>query len=165
MRGLAGGKTRRAVLAAIALCSLVFAVSACGDDDDDSSGSDEAATTTEETASAEEVTVTATEYDFELSATPTAETQSIVFDNQGKEGHVLIFARLGEGYTVDEAFELEGKKGSAVTLVETAAKPGKSETVEVKEPLEPGSYAMLCPIGGPKGIHYELGQLEEFEIG
>ena len=29
----------------------------------------------------------------------------------------------------------------------------------------PGTYAMLCPIGGPKGIHYELGQLEEFDIG
>jgi hypothetical protein len=163
MRGLAGGKARRAALAAIALCLLVFAVSACGDDDDDASGTDEAAT--EATASAEEVTVTATEYDFELSATPTAETQSIVFDNQGKEAHALIFARLGEGYTVDEAFELEGKKGSAVTLVETGAEPGKSQTAEITEPLEPGSYAMLCPIGGPKGIHYELGQLEEFEIG
>ena len=94
-----------------------------------------------------------------------AETKTIVFDNQGKEPHALIFARLGEGFTVDEAFELEGRKGSAVTLVESGAEPGKSTTTEVKGPIEPGSYAMLCPIGGPKGIHYELGQLEEFEIG
>ena len=32
------------------------------------------------------------------------------------------------------------------------------------KPLKPGSYAMLCPIGGPQGPHYKLGQLQEFEI-
>jgi hypothetical protein len=35
----------------------------------------------------------------------------------------------------------------------------------VDGPLEPGNYAMLCPIPGPGGkAHYQLGQLEEFTL-
>ena len=44
------------------------------------------------------------------------------------------------------------------------APPGKTVTVEITKPLKPGQYAMLCPIGGPQGPHYKLGQLQEFEI-
>jgi hypothetical protein len=168
MRELVGGRAARGAAITLAAFALGFGLNACGDDDDEDSGDDSAAVeetaTTEETADATNVTVTATEYDFELSATPTAETETITFDNQGKEPHALIYARLGEGFTVDEAFELEGEKGSATTLAEAGAKPGKSVDVPVKGEAEPGSYAMLCPIGGPDGIHYELGQLEEFEI-
>lgn len=118
----------------------------------------------EDTASAEEVTVTAEEYSFDLSATPTAETKSVIFDNQGKEFHVLIFARINEGFTVDEAIKLEGREGSAELIAEAEAPPGEATTVEIKKLIEPGEYAMLCPIGGPEGSHYKLGQLEEFEI-
>ena len=159
----------------IAACSLagvallgggVFA--GCGDDDDDEAASEATTTTTE--ASVEEVTLTADDnggnYTFELSATPTAETKSIVFDNQGSEPHALIYARLGEGFTVDEAYELEGRKGSATTLIgDAGAGPGETKTFPVKGEVEPGNYAMLCPIPGPGGKpHYQLGQLEEFEI-
>lgn len=156
-----GGQRKFASLAIAG--ALAFGVAACGDDDE---GSSESEATTEEAASSEEVTLTATEYDFELSATPTAETQSVTFDNQGEEPHVLIFARISDDYTIDEAFELEGEKGSATEVTKVAeAGPGESVEVEVEEPLEPGSYAMLCPIPGPKGEpHYKLGQLEEFEI-
>ncbi|HEX2129258.1 MAG TPA: hypothetical protein VHF58_08585 [Solirubrobacterales bacterium] len=157
----------RLVALATAL-TLTGGLVACGDDDEDSA--DSAATTeateTEDTSS---VTLVADDaggnYTFELSATPTAETEEIVFDNQGEQPHVLIFARLGEGFTVDEAFELEGRKGSAETLVEADAGPGKSKTVPIDGTLEPGNYAMLCPIPGPGGkAHYELGQLEEFTL-
>ena len=142
----------------------------CGDDDDDDAASDEA--TTEETtteAVVEEVTLTADDaggnYTFELSETPTADTTSIVFDNQGSEPHALIYGRINEGFTVDDAVELEGGQGSAVTLVNGGAGPGKTQTYEVTKPIEPGNYAMLCPIPGPGGqAHYELGQLEEFTI-
>ena len=157
----AGGKRKLASVAIAGALALGFA--ACGDDDDEGS-SDEAAT--EEATSAEEVTLTATEYEFELSATPTAETQTVTFDNQGEEPHVLIFARISDDYTLDEAFELEGKKGSATEVTKVVeAGPGESVEVEVEEPLEAGSYAMLCPLPGPKGEpHYKLGQLEEFDI-
>ena len=157
------GDGKRYVLAMLGVLALSVGVAAgCGDDDDD--GGDTGGEASTEAEPVTEVTVTADEYTFELSDTPTADTTSITFDNQGKEPHALIFARIGEGFTVDEAFELEGKKGSAVTLVETGAGPGKSETAKVTEPIEPGEYAMLCPIGGPEGVHYKLGQLEEFSI-
>ena len=157
---VSGGSRKLASLAIAG--ALAFGVAACGDDDDESSESGESAT--EETASAEEVTVEATEYEFDLSATPTADTQSVTFDNQGEEFHVMIFARINEGVTVEEAIEAEGEKGTATVVAQAEAQPGESTTVEVEKAIEPGAYAMLCPIEGPEGAHYELGQLEEFDI-
>jgi len=148
----------RLALIPIAALALAFGMSACGDDDEETDAP------AEEAASAAEVTVTATEYDFELSATPSAETKEVTFDNQGKELHVMIFARINEGFTLDEAIEMMGEKGSATTVAQTEVGPGESKAVKIKKPIEPGEYAMLCPIGGPEGTHYELGQLEEFEI-
>ena len=50
-------------------------------------------------------------------------------------------------------------------VAEAEAAPGESTTVEVEEPIEPGGpYVMLCPIEGKEGAHYELGQLEEFDV-
>lgn len=163
--------TRKLLLLAMAIAALAASITfaACGDDDDDDGETTAAEETTEETAAGPtEVTLTADDaggdYTFELSETPTLETESVTFDNQGEEAHALVFARINEGYTVDEAFELEGSKGSAVLMTQTGAPPGKSKTVELQRPMEPGNYAMLCPIGSPKGPHYKLGQLEEFTI-
>jgi hypothetical protein len=154
--------THAAVLTAV-VGSLLFA--GCGDDDEDSgSASSSTSTSSTEAADASEVTVTATEYEFDLSATPTADTQEVVFDNTGEEFHVMIFARINEGFTVDEAVEMQGEKGSAEVVAQTEAGPGETKTAKVKGPLEPGEYAMLCPVGGPDGPHYKLGQLEEFSI-
>jgi len=131
---------------------------ACGDDD----SSDD--TTVAEQESAATVDVTAVEYDFNLSATPTADTKTVTFTNDGKEDHALVFARLNEGFTVDEAYKLKGKKGSAEEIGTVGAGPGDSGTIKVKEPLVAGDYVMLCPISGPDGPHYKLGQLAEFTI-
>ena len=150
-------------LASLAIAgALAFGVAACGDDDDESSETDEPETA--ETESAEEVTVTATEYEFDLSATPTAETEEVTFDNQGEEFHVMVWAQIAEGVSLEEAIEAEGKKGTATLVAEAEAAPGKSTTVEVEETPAAGPYVMLCPIPGKDGAHYELGQLEEFDI-
>ena len=146
---------RRAAVAMSA--TLALGIAACGDDDSSDS-------TVAEEPSASTVDVTAVEYEFDLSATPTADTETVTFTNDGKEAHALVFARLGEGYTVDEAYELEGKKGSAEEVGTVDAAPGETATLKVKEPLTAGDYVMLCPIGGPDGPHYKLGQLEEFAI-
>ena len=152
------GRVGGARIAALSIAGLLaVGIAACGDDSDE--------TSTEEAASAEEVTLTATEYEFDLSATPTAETTSVTFQNDGAEDHVLIFAKINEGFTVDEAIELEGEKGSAEVIGQAQAKPGAAETVSIDEPLEPGAYAMLCPLQTKDGeSHAELGQLEEFGI-
>jgi hypothetical protein len=80
---------------------------------------------------------------------------------------VLVFARINEGFTLDEAFKLQGEKGSATEALQPPleAKRGQTKTATVKGPLEPGGYAMVCPIpaGGGK-THYDLGQVQEFEI-
>lgn len=147
------------VAVALASVALIGGVAAgCGDDDDE--GGEETTAAADATA----VTVTAEEFTFDLSATPTAETKTVTFDNAGKLTHAMVFARINEGFTVEEAIKLEGGKGSAVEVAQAAAKPGQQETVNVKGPIEPGEYAMLCPIVTEEGPHWELGQLEEFSI-
>jgi hypothetical protein len=154
------GLGRRALVALVAALALAIVPAACGDDDDEGG--------TEETASAEEVTVTTSDtedgYTWDVSATPTADTQSVTIENESEEPHELVLARINEGYTVDEAYELQGRKGSAELLAQTGAKPGDSSTTEVRGSIEAGNYAMLCPIAGKDGPHYQRGQLEEFSI-
>jgi hypothetical protein len=151
---------RFATVGALAIAvALALGASACGGDDDEE--------TTE--ASAEKVTVTTSDtadgYTWEVSTTPTAETKSVALKNESKVEHGLIFARLSKGYTVDEAYELEGEKGSATEVARaTGAGPGKSATTHVTEPLDPGDYFLLCPLVGKDGPHYKLGQLDEFTI-
>lgn len=145
------------ILAVLSAILLGVGLSACGGDDStDSTEATDAATTADATT----VDVTATEYEFALSATPTTDTTEVNFINDGEEEHALVFAKINDGFTVEEAYELEGKKGSAVLYGDTGAKPGKESTIKIDKPIEPGNYAMLCPIPG----HMELGQLEEFEI-
>src|SRR5688572_13092266 len=149
------------------LCALVVAAGlvACGDDDDGDSASTEGAATTA-AASAEAVDVVGTEYAFDLSATPTAETQEINFANEGEEPHDLILAKLGEGVTLDEAFEAQGREGTAEEIGFTFAKPGEEgKPIEIKKPLEPGTYGMVCTVETKDGeLHYDLGMKQEFTI-
>jgi hypothetical protein len=134
---------------------------ACGGDDDEE---------TTAAASAGRVTVTTSDtadgrYAWEVSPTPTAETTLIAFKNDSGEPHDLIFARLSKGYTVDEAYKLQGRKGSATVVIpDTSAAQGEGTVVDVTKPLTPGNYVMLCPLAGKDGPHYKLGQLKEFAI-
>ena len=83
------------------------------------------------------------------------------FKNESKEAHALFFARLGKGYTVDTAYKLKGRKGSATQVMRTTSAPaGKrpagggqagpptGEIADVTKPLRPGDYVMLCPFTG-----------------
>jgi hypothetical protein len=149
----------RVVRAFAVALTLALGAGACGGDDDEEA--------TE--ASAEEVTVTTSDtadgYTWDVSPTPTAETKSVTLQNDSEEQHYLIFARLGKGSTVDEAYKLEGKKGSATEVTRlTSAGPGRSATADVTKPINPGDYYLLCPLAGTDGPHYKLGQLEEFAI-
>ena len=149
-------------MAGIAVLALAAGVAACGDDDDGDDGGSSGGG--EETASAEEVTVTTGDtedgYSWEVEPTPAADTKTVTYTNDSEVDHALILARINEGYTLEEAYELKGEKGSAELLVEGGAKAGETQELPVKGKIEPGNYAMLCPIPG----HYQQGQLEEFEI-
>ena len=159
-------KTPVLLLSSLALGALGLVACGGGEDDEE----------TTEAASAGRVTVTTSDaadggYTWDVSPTPTAETTLVNFKNESKQPHALIFARLGEGYTVDEAVELEGRKGSATQVIRmTFAAPGnrdadpREEIVDVTKPLTPGDYVMLCPLAGKDGPHYKLGQLAKFAI-
>jgi hypothetical protein len=153
--------TRKRLIAGLSALAMATSVAACGGDDEDGGGSDGGG---DETASAEVLTVTTADvedgYSWAVEPTPTAETKNITYVNDSEEDHALIFARINEGYTLEEAYELQGEKGSAEMLVEGGAGPGETAEFPVKGEIEPGNYAMLCPIPG----HYQKGQLEEFEI-
>ena len=154
---------RRFAIVTAAAVLIAVPVAGCGSDDDESTTEDAAASVEEVTLTADDISET--EKTFELSATPTAETTSVTFANEGDEVHALIFARLNEGFTVDEAIELQGEKGSVDEIGATDAPPGEEKVVEIQDPLEAGSYVMLCPIPNKEGTpHFELGQLEEFDI-
>ena len=152
------GTGKKRVTALAAALALGLGIAACGGDDDETTSA------SEESASAETVTLTtgdtADGYSWVVEPTPAAETKTVKYVNDSDEQHELIFARINEGYTVEEAYELQGRKGSAELMAQGGAKPGTTSTVEVKGEIEPGNYAMLCPIPG----HYQQGQLEEFEI-
>jgi plastocyanin len=155
------------LLCALGIVVLSAGLVACGDDDDDDdSAATEAATTTEASTDSSTVDVTGVEYSFELSATPTADTQEITFTNDGAEEHNLIFARINEGFTLEEAIKEEGEKGTAEEIGFTFAKPGEEgKPIEIKQPLEPGNYAMICTVSSKDGPpHFELGMQEEFTI-
>lgn len=151
----------RSVAAIAAALALATGVAACGSDDEETTSASEETT---EAASAEEVSLTTGDveggYSWEIDPTPTAETKTITYTNDSEVPHALIFARINEGYTLEEAYELQGEKGSATTVAEGDVKPGKTTEIAVEGDIEPGSYAMLCPIPG----HYQQGQLEEFDI-
>ena len=155
-------KTKKFVLCALGILALAMFVAACGDDDDDDSAS------TTETASAETVSVTGSEYQFDLSATPTADTTEITFTNDGAEDHDLIFAKINEGYTLDDAIKAEGREGTAEQFRPVLfAKPGEEAkgSIELPDGLEPGHYAMVCTVSSKDGPpHFELGMQEEFDI-
>jgi hypothetical protein len=147
------------LLVATGILALGLFAGACG-------GGDEGEETTAQ-PSAETVDVTAADYSFDLSATPTADTKEITLENVGEEQHQLIFARINEGFTLQDAIKAEGQKGTAEELGIVVAPPGgeAKRPIEIKKPLEPGNYAMVCTFRTEEGEpHYSLGQQEEFEI-
>jgi hypothetical protein len=155
--GMRRGASLLAVLALVGAGSLA----ACGDDDDDSSGEE----TTAESAGPVDVTVTADEYSFELSETPTEPGEAtFTLDNAGEEPHALIVARINEGFTLDEANELQGRQGSAEILGQSGAGPGK-QGKPIDADLTAGNYGLICPLTTKDGeSHYDLGQHAEFTI-
>ena len=155
------GTRRGASLLAVLVLLDAEALAACGDDDDDSGGEE----TTAESAGPTDVTVTADEYSFELSETPTAPGEAtFTIDNVGEEPHALIVARINEGFTLDEANELQGRQGSAEVLGQSDAGPGQ-QGKPIDAELTAGNYGLVCPLTTKDGeSHYELGQNSEFTI-
>lgn len=150
-------KARKTGLAVIA-SAVALVAAGCGDDDDNGGGDGDGGGPTQ-------IDVTAGEYFFELSETPESTGPvTVTMTNDGGQPHALIFARINEGFTLDEAFEAQGRKGTAEQLGELGAGPGQEAKGEISANLTPGHYAMVCPVETKGVSHYEEGQSVEFDI-
>jgi hypothetical protein len=120
----------------------------------------------EEAAAPTEIAVTADEYSFEVSDTPTAGKATFSLENVGEQPHVLILAKLAEDATAQEAIEAQGRKGTAEMLGQLEAGPGETAEQTIDAELTAGNYLMVCPVRTKesKKPHFALGQQEEFEI-
>lgn len=137
-----------------------FEAEACGREDeevDDLGASDEVE------PDAQQVAVSAVEYDFVFEA-PSAGRTSFVMTNDGEESHFMFLVAIAEGVTFEEAFAAEGEGGTIVGEAESdVATPGGEAVLTVD--LEPGDYGMLCFITAPDGEpHADKGMAVPFTV-
>jgi hypothetical protein len=119
--------------------------------------------TKEKEASAQQVTVTAREYSFDLPADIKAGRTSFTLDNKGQEAHVLVVFKLAAGTTLDEAMESESGEGIEMSWGSDFAASGEQEALTFD--LTAGNYGMVCFIPNGQGQpHFMLGMQKEFTV-
>jgi hypothetical protein len=113
--------------------------------------------------------IDAVEYSFNSSGLQGGD-QEILFDNKGREPHVLDALRIKPGKTLDDVRTfLEEEEGEEPIVEEdsysTAILDGGVRQV-VQFDLKPGRYALLCFVPDRKGgpPHVEKGMLSEAEV-
>lgn len=163
------GRGRRVVAVVLSL-ALGAVGAACGDDDD---GGDGAAASSDST-----LTITETDYAFEVSGEPSAGTLTIDVTNEGDELHELAMAKLRDGKTVDDAREaLEAASPEDEDVLAEVALPdsGIDDLGGIQLPgtsyqitgsgMEAGEYVLLCFLPGPDDKpHFSMGMITGFTI-
>jgi hypothetical protein len=94
-----------------------------------------------------DVVIKLNEYSFDLSEPLVAGKQIIRVENEGKQDHELVLARLAPGKTMAdvEAWEKGGEKGPLpLTLLGGMAPLGPEQHGQFSQTLEPGGYVLLC---------------------
>ncbi len=120
------------------------------------------------TAPQSDVTVTMTEYAFNLSAPLTAGTHTLRVDNQGKQDHELVLVRLAPGKSLNDLIAWADKQVGplpAYPLGGLTDLPNGSDGFFTVN-LTPGHYALVCFVpdakdGKPHAAH---GMTKEFTI-
>ena len=139
-----------APFAALAATSLLFA--ACG--------SDEKA----------DATVELGDFNFKFDAKDVkAGTDSLEFENKGKQNHEAVLAKVAPGVNIQEALASDGPpEGVEILFVVAEMKPGDKATYTVGKDLEKGKYVMLCTFPDTNDAegtpHFAKGMISEFEI-
>ncbi len=164
-------KASRVAIAGAAVALLTSgALTACGDDSGGGGSS----------ASDNAVTITASEYKFDVSGEITGGFAQVTFKNDGEEPHILVPLKLKDGKTAADALPLLSQEGqpdpAAVAEVfdgdiDTAfygtpglLPPGDSETTVADFPA--GNYVLACFIQAPDGkVHVSLGMAKDFTVG
>jgi Copper binding proteins, plastocyanin/azurin family len=119
--------------------------------------------TKEKEDGAQQVTVAAREYSFDLPADIKAGRTTFTLDNQGQEAHVLVVFKLAEGATLDQAMQSESGEGVDTSWSSDIAARGEKEALTFD--LEPGHYGLVCFIPDANGQpHFMLGMQKEFTV-
>jgi uncharacterized cupredoxin-like copper-binding protein len=128
-------------------------------------------------AEAPEAEVTVDMMDFHFSGLPaelTAGPKVWEIANTGEQGHVLILVRLAEGRTLDDLtawLATPESRGGPLPADLGEDVPGGAyldpggrfyQTID----LEPGTYAVICPVPDPASGqgHHELGMIQELRV-
>jgi hypothetical protein len=148
-----------ALLAPVALASLIVAAAACDDDDDNA----------QPLAAIPSVTVTARDFSFEAPDLIAGGRVAIDFRNEGAEEHHAQFLRLNDGVRPEQLLAALQQDESAILQMSTLASgpsvtgPGLSS--EVILDLTEGNYLMLCVIPSADGVpHVAKGMLKPFQV-
>jgi uncharacterized cupredoxin-like copper-binding protein len=114
------------------------------------------------------ITVTATDFKFDLPAQVPAGAVTLHLINRGKELHQAQIIRLEDGKTIDDFAKAMKQSGPPPSWVKFVGGPngiapeqeGNSTTA-----LTPGHYALLCFIPGADGVPHEMkGMIQPFEV-
>lgn len=154
---------------------VVLGTAACGDAADTSDGKSRE---TDNGSQDNTLNIVQNDYAFAISGEPTGGTLSIAVDNAGKELHELIFTKLLDGKTFEEARAaldaaaedvedpLAGLADSNPVLDDFggAQAPGTTYTITGPD-VEAGEYVLRCNIPNADGVpHYKLGMLASVTI-
>lgn len=162
----------------ILLGATLIMGAACGGGDEDpdaggSTGETEAdSSPAEEESTAPEggkLTVTGVDFAFQIDPTslPAGETE-VTFENDGKEEHQMIMARLSEDSPpIDELLKMSEKESGKYLEEEfnQAEKPIKTgESTTFTADLSAGTYAMVCFVANKEGPHAFQGMFGTFTV-
>jgi len=114
------------------------------------------------------VTITATDYAFELPAQIPAGVITFKLVSKAKELHHAVVIRLDQGKTVNDMREALKQPGPPPAWAHAVGGPNPSDpfgTSEATLALAPGQYAVVCFIPTPGGIpHFAKGMITGFEV-
>jgi uncharacterized cupredoxin-like copper-binding protein len=113
------------------------------------------------------VTITATDYAFEMPAQIPAGVVTFKLASRGKELHHAIVVRLDQGKTVDDMREALKQPGPPPPWARPLGGPNAPDPAgdtEATLSLAPGRYAVICFIPSPGGVpHFAKGMVAGFE--
>ena len=189
-------RVSRATIAVTVALLAGTALAACGDDSGSSSattgggaattgggaattGGGAATTGGGDASDTAAITITASEYKFEVVGEATGGFVQVTFDNAGKEPHIVVPLKLQPGKTAADALPILSQEGEPdpAALAEVfdgdptssffgtpgLLPPGDSETTVAD--FAPGSYVLACFLPSPDGTpHFTLGMLTDFTV-
>lgn len=141
----------------IALAVVALAAAACEEQRSEAPAAE---------AGPDRVTVTATEYAFDIPESLAPGETTFVLENAGQERHFMEMVRLKGGKTVEELLQLPGNQADSFIEEVGGTRPVKpGGSAELTAELAPGEYGIVCFIEAPDGTpHASMGMYAQFTV-